>query len=83
MAINQAGKLFTVAKEKLDLETGFIRAIQGEGIQIDIGAKEHHISIGVGVDHHDHLEVTFQLHVIEDLMMHNDVLIFGLSALKS
>ena len=83
LAIHQAGELLTVTKEKLNLETGFVKTIQRERLQSDIGAKKHYISLGVGIDDNDHLEIPFQLHMIEHLIIEHGVLIFGLQARKA
>jgi hypothetical protein len=83
LAIAQAGELFGVAKEKLDLETRFVIAVEPLGLQVTIGAEEHRIALALGVDDNDDLEIAFQLHMIEHLMIQHDVLVFGLKALKA
>lgn len=40
LAIAESGKLFGVAKNKLDLEADFVVAIDGPGIQRQVGGKE-------------------------------------------
>src|SRR5919112_6383747 len=69
LAIAQPGKLFSIAKKKLDLETRFVIAVEPVGLQVDIGAEKHGIALALGMDHDDHLEVTFQVHMIEHVMI--------------
>ena len=83
LAIAQASKLFGIAEYKLNLEPRLVRTIESQGLQINIGAKEDRIPIALGIDHHHHLEVAPQLHVIENLMIQHDVVIFGVEALKA
>jgi site-specific DNA recombinase len=66
-----------------DLETRFVIAVKSVGLQVDIGAEKHGIALALGVDHDDHLEIAFQLHMIEHLMVQHDVLVFGLKTLKA
>jgi hypothetical protein len=75
--------LFGVAKEKLDLKTRLVIAIEPLGLQVDICAEEHGIAVALGMDHDYHLEIALQLHVVEHLMVQHDVLVFGLEALKA
>ena len=83
LAIAQAGKWFGVAKEKLDLKPRFVIVVEPLGLQVDIRAEEYSIAVAVGVDDDYHLEIPFQLHMVEHLMIQHDVLIFGLQALKA
>ena len=83
LAIAQTGKLFGVAKEKLDLKTCLVIAIEPLGLQVDIRAEEHGIAVALGMDHDHHLEMALQLHVVEHLMGQHDVLVFGIEALKA
>ncbi len=83
LAIAQAGKLFGVAKEKLDLKPRFVIVVEPLGLQVDIRAEEYRIAVAVGVDDDYHMEIPFQLHMVEHLMIQHDVLIFGLQALKA
>jgi hypothetical protein len=39
--------------------------------------------MALGMDHNHHLEVAFELHVIEHLMIQHDVVIFGVEAFKA
>ena len=83
MAIAQTGALLGVAKEKFDLKTCLVIALEPLGLQVDVGAEKHGISVASGMDHHHYLEITFQLHMVENLMVQNDVLVFGIEALKA
>src|SRR5262245_54602186 len=83
LAIAQTGKLFGVAKEKLDLKTRLVIAIKPLGLQVDIRAEEHCIAVALGMDYDYHLEIALQLHVVENLMVQHDVLGFGIEALKA
>src|SRR5688500_5526881 len=83
LAMAQTGELCSVAKEKLDLETRFVIAVESLGLQVNIGAEEHRIALALGVDDNDDLEVAFQLHMVEHLMIQHDMLVFGLQALKA
>jgi hypothetical protein len=83
LAIAQAGELFSVAKEKLDLETRFVIAVEPVGLQVNIGAEKHGIVLALGMNHDHHLEIALQLHMVEHLMIQHDVLVFGLKALKA
>ena len=83
MAIAQTGTLFGVAKEKLDLKTRLVIAIEPLGLQVDIRAEEHGIAVALGMDYDYHLEIALQLHVVEHLMVQHDVLVFGIEALKA
>src|SRR5215510_15403167 len=49
LAIAQTGKLFGVAKEKLDLKTRLVIAIEPLGLQVDIRAEEHGIAVALSV----------------------------------
>src|SRR5918992_1852052 len=83
LTIAQPGKLFSIAKEKLDLETRFVIAVESLGRQGDIRAEKHGIALALGMDDNDDLEIAFQLHMVEHLMIQHDVLVFGLKALKA
>ena len=48
MAIAQTGKLFGVAKEKLDLKACLVIAVEPLGLQVDIRAEEHGIAVALG-----------------------------------
>src|SRR5215813_5840881 len=63
LTIGQAGKLFAVAKQKLDLEARFVIPVERQRIQVDIRAKEHRIPVVLGVHHDHHQKVTFKLHM--------------------
>ena len=77
LAIAQPGALFRVAKEKLDLKTRFVIALEPLGLQVDIGAEKHGITLALAMNHDDHLEVALQLHMVEHRMIQHDVLVFG------
>src|SRR6266700_902326 len=83
LAIAQTRKLFGVAKEKFDLKTRLVIAIEPLGLQGDIRAEEHGIAVTLGMDHDHHLEIALQLHVVEHLMVQHDMLVFGIEALKA
>ena len=83
LAIAQASKLFGIAEYKLNLKTRLVRAIESQGLQVNIGAKEDRLPIALGIDHNHHLEVALELHVIENLMIQHDVVIFGVEAIKA
>ena len=70
-------------KEKLDLEARFVIAVEPLGLQVNIRAEEHGIALALGMDDNDDLEIAFQLHMVEHLMIPHDVLVFGLQALKA
>ena len=44
LTIGQAGKLLGIAKQELDLETGFVVAINGFGILVDVCAEQQGIA---------------------------------------
>src|SRR5688572_13769055 len=83
LAITQASKLFSISEYKLNLKARLVRAIESQGRQVKIGAKEDRIPIALGIDHNHHLEVAFELHMIENLMTQHDMVIFGVEALKA
>src|SRR5262249_25996948 len=83
LAIAQTGKLFGVAKEKLDLKARLVIAVEPLGLQVDIRAEEHSIAVALGMDHDRHLEVALQLHRVEHLMVQHDMFIFGVESLKT
>jgi hypothetical protein len=83
LAIAQTGKLFGVAKEKLDLKAPLVIAIEPLGLQVDSRAEEHGIAVALGMDHNHPLEVALQLHMVENLMGQHDVLVFGIASLKA
>jgi hypothetical protein len=37
----------------------------------------------LGMDHDHHLEVALQLHMVENLMVQHDVLVFGIESFKA
>src|SRR6266568_4865787 len=82
LAIAQTGALLGVAKENCDLKTCLVIAVEPLGLQVDVGAEEHGISVALGMDHHHDLESTLQLPMVEHLMVQHDVLVFGIEALK-
>ena len=83
LAIAQSGELFGVAKEKFDLETRFVIAVELQRVEVDIRAEKDNIPVALGVDHDHHLEVALQLYMVEHLMVQHDVLVFGTQALKA
>ena len=83
LAIAQTGTLFGVAKEKLALKARLGIAVEPLGCQVDIRAEEPGIAVALGMDHDHHLAVALQLHMVENLMVQHDVLIFGIEALKA
>jgi hypothetical protein len=66
-----------------NLKARLVSAIESQGLQVHIGAKEDRIAIALGMNHNHHLEVAFELHVIEHLMIQHDVVIFGVEAFKA
>ncbi len=83
LALAQPGKLFGVTKEKLDLKTRFVIAVEPLGLQVNIGAEEHGIALALGMNHDHHLKVALQLHMIEHLMLQHEVLVFATELLKA
>src|SRR5688500_20269370 len=75
LAIAQAGELFSVAKEKLDLETRYVIAVEPVGLQANLGAEKPAIVLAVGMNHDHHLEIALELHMVEHLLMQPDVLV--------
>src|SRR6266704_4084574 len=78
LAIAQTGAFLGVAKENCDLKTCLVIAVEPLGLQVDVGAEEHGISVALGMDHHHDLESTLQLPMVEHLMVQHDVLVFGI-----
>ena len=83
LAIAQAGEWLSVAKEKLALKTRFVVAVEGQRLQVDIGAEKPGLVLALGMNHDHHLEIALQLHRVEHLMIQHDVLVFGTQALKA
>ena len=83
LAIAQTRKLFGIAEYELNLKARLVSAIESQRLQVNIGAKEDRIPIVLGMDHDHHLEVALELHVIENLMIQHDVVIFGVEACKA
>ncbi len=78
LAIAQPSKLFGVAKQKFDLKTRLGITVEPQGMQVNIRAKEHGISVAFGMDDDRHLEIAFQLLMIDHLMIQHNVLVFSL-----
>jgi hypothetical protein len=69
--------------EELNVKASLVIAIKPQRLQVNIRAKEHGITVVLGMDHDHHLEVAFPLHMVEHLMVQHDVVIFGSEALTS
>ena len=64
LAITETRKLFRIAEDEFNLKARFVKTIESQRLEINIGAKEDRITIGLGIDHDHHLQVAFELDVI-------------------
>lgn len=83
LAIAQARKLLGIAEYTLHWNTRLVSAIESQGLQVNIGAKEDRLPMTRGIDHNPHLEVAFARHVIEHVRIPHAVVIFGGEALNA
>lgn len=83
MTVRQAGKLFGVAEEKLNVKARFVLTIERQRIQADVGAQEHRAPVVFGVDHAHHAQVAAELDMVEDLMKEHDIVIVSLKACQT
>ena len=79
----QRRKLLGVSEEKLDLEARFVATIKRLRIQVGIGAEQHRPPLGAGIDDEHHTQIAPKMHVVEDLVIENDVVVFTLHPLKA
>ena len=79
----QRRKLLGVSEEKLDLEARFVATIKRLRIQVGIGAEQYRPSLGAGIDDEHHTQIAPKMHVVEDLVIENDVVVFTLHPLKA
>lgn len=78
MAIGQARKLLGVSTQKRNLEARFVLAIERERVQIDIRAQEYGTPVALGVDDEPHMEIAWELDMVNALMIQHDVIVFGI-----
>ena len=83
MTVGQTGKLLGVSEQKLDLEARLVIAVESQSVYVDVSAKEHSPPVVFGVNHEHHAEVTLKLHMIEDLMIEHDLVLFRLNFFKA
>ena len=79
----QRRKLLGVSEEKLDLEARFVATIKRLRIQVGIGAEQHRPPLGAGIDDEHHTQIAPKMHVVEDLVIENDAVVFTLHPLKA
>src|SRR5918992_3773273 len=61
----------------------FVITVDGQSIQVDVCTKEQRSAVVFGVDHENHTEGALELHMVEDLMVDHDRVIFGLHFFKA
>ena len=79
----QRRKLFGVSEEKLDLEARFVATIKRLRIQVGIGAEQHRSPLSAGIHHKHDTQVAPKMHVVEDLMIENNTVVFTVHPLKA
>ena len=77
VAGTQGRELLGVSEEKLDLEMRLVPTIKRLCIQVGIATEQDRFPLGVGIDQPYHAQVAPKMHVVEDLRVERDGVVFA------
>ena len=84
LTVGEAGGLFGVAKEKLDLEPRFVIAVDGQGVEVRIGTEQDRLArfFTARIDDDHDIEGALEVLMIQALLVQHNVLVVGFDTRK-